>query len=167
MRSAARSSGSAERLIRPPLNIVLVEPEIPWNTGNIGRTCIATGTRLHLVGRLGFSLDAKQVRRSGLDYWPKIDLYQHRDWDAFMGTVADDAPLFLFSTKGKNDLWEAEFRPGGYLVFGRETAGLPAALLKRFPGRVYRIPMMSGDVRSLNLSTAAAVALYEALRQLA
>lgn len=147
------------------MNIVLYEPDIPWNTGNIGRTCVATGSTLHLVGRLGFSLEEKEVRRSGLDYWDRLRRVQHADWEAFLSTVSSEDDLFLFSKWGKKDLWEASFRPASYLVFGCETAGLPEPIRQRHASRVYRIPMLEGGVRSLNLSTAVGIALYEALRQ--
>jgi tRNA (cytidine/uridine-2'-O-)-methyltransferase len=145
------------------MNIVLIEPEIHWNTGNIGRTCVATGARLHLVGKLGFSLDDKQIRRSGLDYWSKLDLTLHADFEAFLKTTGGAALHFL-STKGRKSLWDAELEPGSYLIFGNEGSGLPAPIHERFGDRMLKIPM-TGDVRSLNLSTAAAVVLFEALRQ--
>src|SRR5438552_14209307 len=107
------------------VNIVLYEPDIPWNTGNIGRTCVATGSTLHLIGRLGFSLDDKEVRRSGLHYWDKLKLQRHADWDAFSSSIPPDAPLFLFSKWAKQDFWEASYSSESYLVFGCETSGLP------------------------------------------
>ncbi|MBI3549423.1 MAG: tRNA (cytidine(34)-2'-O)-methyltransferase [Elusimicrobia bacterium] len=146
------------------MHIVLVEPEIHWNTGNIGRTCVATGTTLHLVGRLGFSLDDKEIRRAGLDYWSKLALMQHKSFDDFMRTLAADASILLFSTKAVKSFWAAPYHPDSYLVFGSEGHGLPESLLKRHEDRAYRIPIGDG-VRSLNLSTAASVALYEGLRQ--
>ena len=147
------------------MHIVLYEPDIPWNTGNIGRTCVATGSTLHLVGRLGFSLDDKEIRRSGLDYWDKLKCVQHADWEAFARTVAPGAPLFLFSKWGTKDYWHATFVPDSYLIFGCETGGLPEPIRKRYAEQLYRIPMKEGGVRSLNLSTAVSIALYEALRQ--
>ncbi len=147
------------------MHVVLFQPDIPWNTGNVGRTCLATGSTLHLVGRLGFSLDAKEVRRSGLDYWEKVRVVRHADWEAFLATLAADAPLFLFSKFGKKLYWEAVYPDGSYLVFGCETKGLPADMRNRYADRLYRIPMEEGPVRSLNLSSAASVVLYEALRQ--
>ena len=146
------------------VHIVLVEPEIHWNTGNIGRTCVATETTLHLVGKLGFSLDAKEIRRAGLDYWPKLSLVRHASFEAFLKSIPPDASLILFSTKAVKSFWAAEYRQESYLVFGSEGHGLSDAILKRFPDRLFRIPM-GEDVRSLNLSTAASVALYEGLRQ--
>lgn len=146
------------------LHVVLVEPEIPWNAGNIGRTCVAAGATLHLVGPLGFSLDAKQVRRSGLDYWPRLRLRLHKDLESFLRTVPSRAPLVLFSGRSRKLFWDAPIRDGAYLVFGKESTGLPAGLLRRHRSRVVRIPMRSA-ARSLNLSTAAGIAVYEALRR--
>ncbi len=146
------------------MNVVLIEPEIHFNTGNIGRTCVGTGTTLHLVGPLGFSLDSAQIRRSGLDYWAKLDLKRHKDFGAFAASLPQGAPLFFFSAEAGKEYWEAEFHPGSFLVFGRESVGLPEAIREKYRDRLYRVPH-SGDIRSLNLGTAAAVALYEALRQ--
>ena len=147
------------------MNIVLFEPDIPWNTGNIGRTCVATGSTLHLVGRLGFSLEDKEVRRSGLDYWDKLKWVHHADWEAFVETLTQDTPLFLFSKWAEKDYWQATFQPESYLVFGCETNGLPEKIRQRYAEQLYRIPMEESGVRSLNLSTAVSIALYEALRQ--
>lgn len=146
------------------MRIVLLEPEIHFNTGNIGRTCVATATELHLVGKLGFSLDAKQVRRSGLDYWAKLKLRVHEDWPRFEGSLKKDARLLFFSTKAKPLFWDASFHEDSYLVFGSESKGLPQDLRERFKEYFYKIPV-NGEVRSLNLSTAAGIVLYEALRQ--
>jgi tRNA (cytidine/uridine-2'-O-)-methyltransferase len=146
-------------------HVVLLEPEIPWNTGNIGRTCLAAGARLHLVGRLGFHLDEKQVKRAGLDYWDKVDLARHDTWEAFLETLPPKAALFFFSTKGRKTLWQAIFPKEAYLIFGRETAGFPKKIHERYGERMYRIPQVDGPVRSLNLSTSVGIALYEALRQ--
>jgi len=146
-------------------HIVLLEPEIPWNTGNIGRTCLAAGARLHLVGRLGFHLDEKQVKRAGLDYWEKVDLRRHDSWESFLDTLPEGADLFFFSTKGRRSLWEAKFKEGAYLIFGRETAGFPKKFHEKYGKRMYRIQQVEGPVRSLNLSTSVGIALYEALRQ--
>ena len=147
-----------------PFEIVLVEPEIPPNTGKIARICAATGTRLHLVEPLGFRIDDAALRRAGLDYWDAVDLHVHSSFDAFL---RDAAPrrLLLFSTRGTLRYTDAKYEPGDALVFGRESRGLPDALLDAHPGRVLGIPIREGRVRSLNLSSAAAIALYEALRQ--
>ncbi len=147
------------------MNIVLFEPDIPFNTGNVGRSCVATGSRLHLVGKLGFSLDQKEVRRSGLDYWKDVDLHVHPTWDDFLSTLGSAPALFFFSKKATQDFWSATYTPDSYLVFGCETKGLPDAMLARYADKTYRIPMRENSVRSLNLSTAAGVVLYEALRQ--
>jgi tRNA (cytidine/uridine-2'-O-)-methyltransferase len=147
------------------MNIVLFEPDIPGNTGNVGRTCVATGSRLHLVGKLGFSLDDAHVKRSGLDYWEKVQLVKHKNWDEFSKSLPPGASLYFFSKKAKRDYWEATFTPESYLIFGCETSGLPGAFHERYADRFYRIPMVPGSVRSLNLSTSAGVVLYEALRQ--
>src|SRR5689334_2484220 len=136
------------------MHVVLYEPDIPWNTGNVGRTCVATGSTLHLIGRLGFSVDDKEIRRSGLDYWSKLKLIKHPTWEAFEASLPADAALFLFSKWGKQDYWDATYAAESYLVFGCETSGLPEALRKRYADRLYRIPMEKGSVRSLNLSSA-------------
>lgn len=147
------------------MHIVLYEPDIPWNTGNIGRTCVATSSTLHLIGRLGFSIDDKEIRRAGLDYWSKLKLVQHADWSLFLKALPAEASLYFFSKRGGQNLWDAAFTPDSYLIFGCETSGLPAPLLERYKKQAYRIPMEENSVRSLNLSTAVGVVLYEALRQ--
>jgi len=146
-------------------HLVLVTPEIPHNAGAAGRLALATGATLHLVRPLGFSLDDKYVRRTGLDYWPQVDL---RVWDCFeaLRAAADPAAGFWFlSTKAPRSPWQAAFQPGDYLVFGCETRGLPTDLLESAAGRTLCIPMKPGGTRSLNLATAVAIVLYEALRQ--
>lgn len=145
------------------LNIVLYEPEIPANTGNIGRTCVATGTRLHLIEPLGFRLDEKSIRRAGMDYWKELDVTTYVSWQAFC-EKNPGAKLYYATTKGRKVYSDAAFEPDCYLVFGRESAGLPEELLKENPDTCIRIPML-GETRSLNLSNCAAVVLYEALRQ--
>ena len=145
------------------MHIVLVEPEIPQNTGNIARTCAATGASLHLVRPLGFSLDDRYLRRAGLDYWPMARVCVHEDFPSLRAQYPD-APLFFFTTKGARRLDAFSYPDGALLVFGRETRGLPEALLEQYPGRCVRIPMREG-ARSLNLANSVAVALYEALRQ--
>lgn len=146
-----------------PLKVVLYQPEIPWNTGNVGRTCAALGAELHLVEPLGFSISERRLRRAGMDYWKRLAVFRHPDWDSCLAAVGP-AP-FLFSADAPRALWEARFEPDSALAFGRESTGLPEALLRARPDRRLRIPMAAG-ARSLNLSTAAAVALYEAARQL-
>ncbi len=147
------------------LKVVLYEPEIPWNTGNIGRTCVAVGAELHLIGRLGFSLSERQIRRSGLDYWSKLVLVQHKDYEAFQAALPPHASILAFSSQGKKTHWDAAYAPDSYLIFGRESTGLPEALRRRLAKQTYRIPMRP-EIRSLNLSTSAAIVLYEALRRI-
>ena len=146
------------------LNIVLVEPEIPQNCGNIARTCAATRSRLHLIRPLGFDISEKAVRRAGLDYWPMVDLHVYDDLDDFFArTGAGD--LWLATTKAPRCYSQAEFRDGCYLIFGKETAGLPESFRLAHAERCIRIPMYE-NARSLNLSNSVAVLTYEALRQL-
>ena len=144
------------------LNIVLVEPQIPQNTGNIARTCAATGARLHLVGPLGFSIDSAKLKRAGLDYWSLLDITLYRDCDEFFRLCG--GPFFYFSTKAIRRHSDVSYPDGAFLVFGREDAGLPEALLAQNPDRCVRIPMLS-QARSLNLSNSVAGGVYEALRQ--
>lgn len=147
------------------LNIVLVNPEIPFNTGNIGRSCVATGTMLHLVGKLGFKIESKEIRRSGLDYWPNLNYRRYADWEEFLAVNhPQEENLFFLSTKGTKNYWDARFEDNSYLVFGAEACGLPKDFYTRYKDRLYTIPM-TGPVRSLNLSSSAAVVLFEALRQ--
>ncbi len=146
-------------------HVVLFEPEIPANTGNISRTCALTGTALHLVKPLGFSIDDKHLKRAGLDYWHLLDLFLYENLDAFLARHGD-ARLFLCTTKARLPYHEAHFQDGDFLVFGKETAGLPQWLHERYPDRRIRIPMRDvADARSLNLSNSVAIVLYEALRQ--
>ncbi|MBM7867336.1 tRNA (uridine(34)/cytosine(34)/5-carboxymethylaminomethyluridine(34)-2'-O)-methyltransferase TrmL [Heliobacterium gestii] len=144
-------------------HIVLVEPEIPPNTGNVARLCAGTGCELHLIRPLGFSIDDKQLKRAGLDYWHLVKVHVHDSWAAFIETHRQ-ANLFFLSTKGKKAYHEFHFRPGDFLVFGKETKGLPEAILNEWPERVTRIPL-AADARSLNLSNAVAVVVFEGLRQ--
>ena len=147
----------------PHIHIVLVEPEIPQNTGNIARTCAATGATLHLVKPLGFAIDNAKLKRAGLDYWDKLDIRYHDNLDAFL-EKHQDAPLYFFTTKAKNTYADVAYPQEVFLVFGKETAGLPEALLQKHPDNCVRIPMRD-SLRSLNLSNAAAIAVYEVLRQ--
>jgi len=146
-----------------PLHIVLIEPEIPPNTGNIARLCAATGTVLHLVGKLGFSIDDKHLKRAGLDYWPHVDLQL---WDDFATLKAahPDGIFWYTSKKAATAYTAVAYHPGDFLVFGKETKGLPEDLLTA-SSQTIRIPIKNAAVRSLNLSTAAGIILYEALRQ--
>ena len=145
-------------------HIVLVNPEIPQNTGSIGRLCVSTDTTLHLVHPLGFEITDAHLRRAGLDYWEQLAPRQYPDWEAFLAQNPE-LRLWFFTTKAERRHTEAEWRDGDALVFGRETAGLQPELLERYPGRLVRIPMPKRFHRSLNLAQAAAVGLYEALRQ--
>lgn len=146
------------------LHVVLYEPEIPQNTGNIARLCAAVGATLHLIEPLGFFLEDRQLRRAGLDYWDQVQVERHPSWQAWR-TTHPEGNVWYFTTRGSRSYAEAEFSPGDSLVFGPETRGLPAALLAGAPDRCLRLPMRPG-ARSLNLANAAAIAVYEALRQL-
>ena len=145
-------------------NIVLIEPEIPPNTGNIARLCAATGAVLHLVGKLGFSIDDRQVKRAGLDYWDKVSIHQWRSLEDIQQENPDGRFWYLSTKVNRNCYEEGLYKPGDFLVFGKETAGLPADLLAANLNSCLTIPM-PGQVRSLNLSNSVAVVLYEALRQ--
>ena len=145
------------------LNIVLLEPEIPANTGNIGRTCVATGTRLHLIKPLGFSLDEKHLRRAGMDYWKEIDVTVYENYEDFL-SKNPGAKVYYATTKARRTYAAAAYEPDCFLMFGKESAGIPEEILKDHEETCIRIPMI-GETRSLNLSNAAAIVLYEALRQ--
>lgn len=147
-----------------PLNIVLVEPEIPQNTGNIARTCAAAGAVLHLVEPLGFSIEDRYLKRAGLDYWNLVDVHLYGSLDEFFSKCRG-GDFFYITTKAEKSYADAEIPDGSYLLFGKETKGLPEELLKANYGRCIRIPMVS-DARSLNISNAAAIVLYDALRKL-
>lgn len=147
------------------MNIVLVEPEIPPNTGNIARLCAATRTTLHLVEPLGFKLDDTTLKRAGMDYWQQVEWRRWRNWTEFAASVPAQARVWFVESGGPQRYDEARFGAGDYLVFGRETAGLPAVLLEQHRERWLRIPMFNPESRSLNLSNAVALVLYEALRQ--
>lgn len=144
------------------LNIVLVEPEIPQNTGNVARTCAATGARLHLVGPMGFAIDDRKLKRAGLDYWSLLDITYYDSLKDFF--EKNCGPFYYFSTKAKNCYSDVRYADGAYLVFGKETKGLPEELLYAHPEDCVRLPMRKG-LRSLNLSNSVAIGVYEALRQ--
>ena len=146
-------------------HIVLIEPEIPHNAGAAGRLALATGSTLHLVEPLGFSLEDKYVRRTGLDYWQDVKLRVWKSFDELRAAADDNARFWFLSTKATTSPWQAEFQAGDYLVFGRETRGLPEELVEQAGVNALRIPMAPGGTRSLNLSTAVAIVLYEAVRQ--
>ena len=145
------------------LNIVLYEPEIPANTGNIGRTCYATGTRLHLIEPLGFILNDKTLKRAGMDYWKNLDVIRYDDWNDFL-EKNPDAKIYYATTKGKHVHTEVSYEEDCYIMFGPESRGIPEEILVEHPNECVRIPMM-GETRSLNLSNSVAIILYEALRQ--
>ena len=145
------------------LNIVLVEPEIPANTGNIGRTCVATGTRLHLIEPLGFSLSEKALKRAGMDYWPHLDVTTYLDFDDFLAKNPG-AKIYMATTKARQVYTDVHYEPDCYIMFGKESAGIPEDILYDNQETAVRIPMIN-DIRSLNLSNSVAIVLYEALRQ--
>lgn len=150
-----------------PIHVALVHPEIHWNTGNAGRTCLAAGATLHLIEPLGFSLDERQVRRAGLDYWEHVDLKVWPDWTTFERELPLLGQPFFFSTKATRLFWDAPLAAGEdvVLIFGRETGELPAELHERYSDRLVGLPMVSQRVRSLNLSTSVGIAVYEVLRR--
>ncbi len=147
------------------MHVVLYQPEIPQNTGSIARLCAATRTPLHLIAPLGFKIDDKHVKRAGLDYWPYVDVRLHDSWEDFLMKHGDDSLMF-FSKKAARSYTQASYRDEDFLTFGPETRGLPEELLDAHADRAFRIPMMTQTVRSLNLSNAVSIVLYEALRQL-
>lgn len=146
-----------------PFNIVLIEPEIPPNTGNVARTCSATGTKLHLVEPLGFSIEDKYLKRAGLDYWEYLDLEIHNSIEDFLSKYRNEL-MYFATTKGKNSYAEVQYKDNCFILFGKETAGLPKWLLNTNPENNIRIPMLQ-ETRSLNLSNSVNIILYEALRQ--
>ena len=145
------------------LNIVLYEPEIPANTGNIGRSCVATNTRLHLIEPLGFSLEEKQLKRAGMDYWKDLDVTTYVNWEDFC-EKNPDAKIYFATTKARHVYSDVNYESDCYIMFGKESAGIPEEILKDHPDTCVRIPMV-GETRSLNLSNSVAIVLYEALRQ--
>ena len=155
------------------INIVLLEPEIPYNTGNIGRTCVITGARLHLIRPFGFRINDKMLKRAGLDYWDKLDVVEHDNIEAFYEFVINESKtseintpqIYYATTKAKHRYTDVSFQDGDYIMFGRESAGIPEEILVQHPEECIRIPMKKEE-RSLNLSNSAAIILYEALRQL-
>lgn len=164
MPARPQTAGTPGGATGPLFHVALHQPEIPNNTGNIGRTCVATGCSLHLIRPLAFDTSEKACRRAGLDYWARLAPREHDSFEAFCSSVAP-ARLWLFTTKATRTLWDADFAHGDAMVFGKETAGLPDTLLARFSHRLLTLPMMP-DERSLNLATAVCAAVYEGLRQL-
>ena len=152
-----------EKNLVAELNIVLYEPEIPANTGNIGRTCVATGTKLHLIEPLGFRLDEKALKRAGMDYWKELDVTTYVNWDDFC-EKNPNAKIYMATTKGRHVYSDVSYEPDCFIMFGKESAGIPEEILKANPDTCVRIPMI-GETRSLNLSNSVAIVLYEALRQ--
>lgn len=150
---------------KPFLNIVLVEPEIPNNTGNVGRTCVGTNSMLHLVGKLGFEITDKQLRRAGLDYWKFLNWQHHSTWEDWWKHVPDPSRVFFFSKKTTQSIFDLKFQQGDWLVFGKETKGLDEKIIEQYRDQAVLIPMY-GPIRSLNLANAVAVSIFEALRQL-
>lgn len=148
------------------LNVVLVTPEIPQNTGSIGRLCLATGATLHLVEPLGFEITHAKLKRAGLDYWEHLKVRVHPSLDAFMPTIPAGAQKVFFTKKAGHTIFDVKFAPGAYLIFGCETMGLPDEIVNAYPLDCARIPMYDARVRSLNLANAASIAVYEAIRQL-
>lgn len=148
----------------PLFHVVLVEPEIPQNTGNIGRTCVGLNCDLHLVGKLGFGIDDKERRRAGLDYWHHLTWYHHKTWEDWWDKVKDPSRVFYCSTKAKQTHFDITYQPGDWFVFGKETKGLPEPIIFSNETQAIRIPM-HGPIRSLNLATSVAIILYESIRQ--
>ena len=145
------------------INIVLLEPEIPANTGNIGRTCAATGSRLHLIEPLGFRLNEKALKRAGMDYWKDLDVTTYINYEDFL-EKNPEAKIYMATTKGQHVYSDVKFEPDCYIMFGKESAGIPEEILLEHPNEAIRIPMM-GETRSLNLANSVSIVLYEALRQ--
>lgn len=146
------------------LHLVLLEPEIPPNTGNIARLCAATNTRLHLVGPLGFSLDEKHLKRAGMDYWNLLDYLVYENWEQFK-PILENKNFYLLSSKATRSCYQTIFQDEDFLIFGRESKGIPESLMHEYSQNTLTIPMLNPEARCLNLSTSAAVVLYEALRQ--
>ena len=146
-------------------NVVLLEPQIPNNTGNIGRTCVATCSSLHLIHPLGFEITDSRVKRAGLDYWGDLDLHHHQDFNSFLNDIPEDAELYFLSVNGKKSLHDLVINKGDFLVFGREADGLPTEIKLKYENKLVKIPF-PGKVRSFNLSNAVAMVLGEGLRQI-
>lgn len=148
------------------MKVVLVNPDIPWNAGNIGRTCVATGNELVFAGKLGFRIEDKEIRRSGLDYWQYLKYSIYPDFDSFIKSLKDDENLIFFSTRGEKDYWDAPYRKTSCLIFGSETRGFPMDFYSKYKNDIYRILMFSPHMRSLNLSTSAGVAIYRGMEKI-
>jgi len=148
------------------LSVVLVTPEIPTNTGSIGRLCLATNSTLHLVEPLGFEINDSRLKRAGLDYWKYLQIVRHKSLEHFFQSISQKSPMVFFSTKAKSSVFDQKFEEGSYLIFGCETKGLGEELISKFSEYTFRIPQYDNRVRSLNLANAASIAVYEAIRQL-
>ncbi|MEW5951059.1 MAG: tRNA (cytidine(34)-2'-O)-methyltransferase [Elusimicrobia bacterium] len=148
------------------MKIVLVNPDIPWNAGNIGRTCVATGNELVFTGKLGFKIEDKEIRRSGLDYWRHLKYSVYPSFEAFLETLSPQENLIFFSSKGKKDYWDAPYKKTSCLIFGSETKGLPLEYYEKYADFLYKIPMFSENMRSLNLSTSAGIAIYRGMEKI-
>jgi len=148
------------------LNVVLIEPKIPMNTGSIGRLCLATGSTLHLVEPLGFEISDRMLKRAGLDYWKHVEVVRHESLGRFFASLPEEAETVFFSTKARRVFYEHRFKAGAYLIFGSETEGLSESIRTAHAGETFRIPQYDERVRSINLSCAVGVVLYEAIRQL-
>ncbi|MBX3020321.1 MAG: tRNA (cytidine(34)-2'-O)-methyltransferase [Bdellovibrionales bacterium] len=149
---------------KPRFNVVLIEPEIGANTGNIGRTCVGLESKLHLVGKLGFDITDRRLKRAGLDYWPHLDFVHHQTWEDWWNEVPDPSRVFFFTTKAGQTHFDTQFENGDWLVFGKETKGLDETILKAHPEQLRKIPM-TGPIRSLNIATAVAIVMFEGFRQ--
>ncbi len=161
-----KSKSSFHSNTKPLFHVVLVKPEIPQNTGNIGRTCVGTCSHLHLVGPLGFELSDKQVKRAGLDYWPHLHWSQYNNWSQWWNQVNQPERIFFFSTKAKKNFYDIKLRRGDFLVFGSETRGLPPEIIATYKNQLVKIPFL-GPIRSFNLANTVSMALGEGLRQMA
>jgi len=150
---------------KPTLNIVLVEPDIPWNTGAIGRTCVALNLRLILIHPIGFSTDEKAVRRAGLDYWQHVDLVEYQNWQEFLENEQPEN-TFLYTISGDKNFFDAQYKINSYLVFGSESKGLDEFYHEAYRDNLYQVPMFSDKIRSLNLANTATAVIYEAIRQI-
>jgi len=156
---------SVTHIIHFMVNIVMVHPEIPHNTGAAGRLVLATNAMLHLIKPLGFEIDDKAVKRAGLDYWKDVSVKTWNSWEEFESHLDDDSRIFMLTTKTDKPYWDQKFQPNDYLVFGRETKGLDEALIKKYEDTAITIPMTFGSTRSLNLATSIGIVLFEAVRQ--
>lgn len=152
-------------MAKPILNIVLFQPEIPQNTGNIGRTCVLVNAKLHLIKPIGFDIDEKKVRRAGLDYWKNVQYEMHESFEEFISKYPE-ARVFLATTKGAKYYTDAQFMEDDFIVFGRESSGLPKEIMEKYKDTAIKIPMIESTTRSLNLSNTASIIAYEALRQI-